>query len=197
MCLIAKHRVELKRKLKLQASANTQLRSDCLLCRPFAQCDLWGGNRRSEVFVTDPWCPCLMGFFWLSTCLKNDDNKWRLQYEPLWGGNWRIISFHLLRNSELSPLLASQTEYFLTHNEKASHLSGKHILFTAHVGLLWHSIQTQFHHVKLIMPKRNHWNSQATALLSLLPHETLHLFLRAVSEWQDHRTHLWERQIKG
>lgn len=106
-------------------------------------------------------------------------------------------SFHSLRKSELSPLLASQIEYFLTRNEKALHLSRKHILFTAHVGLLLHSIQTQFHHVKLIMPKQNHWNSQAMALLSLLPHKTLHLFLRAFSEWQDHRTHLWERQIKG
>lgn len=147
--------------------------------------------------MTKPWCPCLMGFFWLSTCLKNDEKRWCLQYQLLWGGNWRIISFRSWRKSELSPLLASQIEYFLTPNEKASHLSRKHILFTAHVGLLLHSIQTQFRHVKLIMPKQNHSNSQATALLSLLLHKTLHLFLRAASEWQDHRTRLWERQIKG
>lgn len=55
---------------------------------------------------------------------------------------------------------------FLTHNEKASYLSRLHILFTAYGGLPWHSKQTQFSHVQHRVPKANHWNSQATALLS-------------------------------
>lgn len=55
---------------------------------------------------------------------------------------------------------------FLTHNEKASYLSRQHILFTAYGGLPWHRTQTQFSHVQHRVPKANHWNSQATALLS-------------------------------
>lgn len=100
---------------------------------------------------------------------KKDENKWCFQYEVLWWVNWRIFSFHSLGKSELSPLLASQIRVyfsiFLTHNEKAFYLSRQHILFTAYGGLPWHSTQTQFSHVQHRVPKANHWNSQATALL--------------------------------
>lgn len=77
---------------------------------------------------------------------------------------------------------------FLTHNEKASYLSRQHILFTAYGVLPWHRTQTQFSHVQHRVPKANHWNSQATALLSFAATHntpsTSQSSLRAI----DHRT---------